>query len=49
MKKMKGINIIFETKPPTNKTEHDIKILKDKAYNLLIQELISTKISQTGN
>ncbi|WP_430298757.1 hypothetical protein [Schinkia azotoformans] len=38
---MKKINIVFETKPPTNKTEQDIKIIKDKAYDILIRELKS--------
>ncbi len=36
---MKDIKIVFETKPPINKTEQDIKISKEKAYDILIQEL----------
>lgn len=43
---MKKYDIIFETKPPTNKTEQDIKISKDKAYDILIRELILKKATK---
>ncbi|MEC1780094.1 hypothetical protein [Schinkia azotoformans] len=43
---MKKYDITFETKPPINKTEEDIKITKDKAYDILIRELILKKTTK---